>query len=127
VGSLRDCTWILGLAEYRVTGLDRQEDGRLVIELEFLLVPQGGPELTHRVRSAELVKYRYESQEMLVTGLDKAPYLSDLDGKRLSFEIPYAMQLWSDRWRYIVQLVVNGRVFSGEADEARGVSINLTM
>jgi hypothetical protein len=33
VGSLRD-TWILGLAEYRVTGLDRQEDGRLVIELE---------------------------------------------------------------------------------------------
>jgi transposase len=34
VGSLRDCTWILGLAEYRVTGLDRQEDGRLVIELE---------------------------------------------------------------------------------------------
>jgi transposase len=34
VESLRDCTWILGLTEYRVTGLDRQEDGRLVIELE---------------------------------------------------------------------------------------------
>jgi transposase len=34
VGSLRDCTWILGLSEYRVTGLERQEDGRLVVELE---------------------------------------------------------------------------------------------
>jgi transposase len=34
VGSLRDCTWILGLADYRVIGLERQEDGRLVVELE---------------------------------------------------------------------------------------------
>jgi hypothetical protein len=34
MGSLRDCTWILGLSEYGVTGLDRQEDGRLVMELE---------------------------------------------------------------------------------------------
>ncbi|HWK10672.1 MAG TPA: transposase family protein, partial [Vicinamibacterales bacterium] len=34
MGSLRDCTWILGLAEYRVIGLDRQEDGRLVVDLE---------------------------------------------------------------------------------------------
>jgi hypothetical protein len=34
VASLRDCTWILGLAEYRVIGLERQEDGQLVLELE---------------------------------------------------------------------------------------------
>lgn len=34
MGSLRDCTWILGVAEYRVIGLDRQDDGRLVVDLE---------------------------------------------------------------------------------------------
>ena len=34
MGSLRDCTWILGLAEYRVIGLERQADGRLVVDLE---------------------------------------------------------------------------------------------
>ena len=34
MGSLRDCTWILGLSGYRVIGLERQEDGRLVVELE---------------------------------------------------------------------------------------------
>lgn len=34
MGSLRDCTWILGLPEYRVLGLEPQEDGRLVVELE---------------------------------------------------------------------------------------------
>jgi transposase len=34
VGSLRNCTWILGLADYRVIGLECPEDGRLVIELE---------------------------------------------------------------------------------------------
>lgn len=34
MGSLRDCTWILGLAEYRVTGIARGEDSRLILELE---------------------------------------------------------------------------------------------
>lgn len=34
MGSLRDCTWILGLADYRVTGVERGEDGRLILELE---------------------------------------------------------------------------------------------
>jgi len=34
VGSLRDCTWILGLTEYRVVELAREDDGRLVIEIE---------------------------------------------------------------------------------------------
>jgi transposase len=34
VGSLRDCTWILGLADYRVVELVRHEDGRLVIDIE---------------------------------------------------------------------------------------------
>jgi transposase len=34
VGSLRDCTWILGLSDYRVIGVERGEDERLVLELE---------------------------------------------------------------------------------------------
>ena len=34
MGSLRDCTWILGLAEYRVVDLERPADGRLIIGLE---------------------------------------------------------------------------------------------
>jgi transposase len=34
VGSLHDCTWILGLAEYRVVELERQADGRLIIGIE---------------------------------------------------------------------------------------------
>jgi len=34
VGSLRDCTWILGLPDYRVVEMERQDDGRLVIEVE---------------------------------------------------------------------------------------------
>jgi transposase len=34
VGSLRDCTWILSLSDYRVTGVERGEDERLVLELE---------------------------------------------------------------------------------------------
>jgi transposase len=34
VGSLRDCTWILGLPDYRVTGVERGEDDRLILELE---------------------------------------------------------------------------------------------
>ena len=58
MGSLRDCTWILGLAEYRVTGLDRQEDGRLVIELERRgvrrYVCSGCSRRTWRVRDAKV-------------------------------------------------------------------------
>ena len=34
VGSLRDCTWILGLPEYRVIELERNDDGRFVIAIE---------------------------------------------------------------------------------------------
>ena len=34
MGSLRDCTWILGLTMYRVVKLERADDGRLVIEIE---------------------------------------------------------------------------------------------
>jgi transposase len=34
VGSLRDCTWILGLSEYRVTAVERGEDDRVILELE---------------------------------------------------------------------------------------------
>jgi hypothetical protein len=34
VGSLRDCTWILGLTEYRVVELEREDDGRLAIAIE---------------------------------------------------------------------------------------------
>ena len=34
MGSLRDCTWILGLPDYRVVQMERQDDGRLVIEVE---------------------------------------------------------------------------------------------
>lgn len=34
MGSLRDCTWILGLPDYRVTSVERGEDGRLILEVE---------------------------------------------------------------------------------------------
>jgi len=34
VGSLRDCTWILGLRDYRIVDMDRHADGRLIIEIE---------------------------------------------------------------------------------------------
>jgi transposase len=34
VGSLRDCTWILGLTDYRVCGVERHEDGHVILELE---------------------------------------------------------------------------------------------
>jgi hypothetical protein len=58
VGSLRDCTWILGLTEYRVTGLDRQEDGALVIELErrgvHRYVCSGCSRRTRRARDAKV-------------------------------------------------------------------------
>lgn len=57
MGSLRDCTWILGLADYRVTGLDRGEDGRLVLELErkgiWRFTCAGCGRRTGRVRDAK--------------------------------------------------------------------------
>src|SRR5438309_9855385 len=34
MGSLGDCTWILGLTEYRVVELEREHNGRLVIAIE---------------------------------------------------------------------------------------------
>ena len=34
MGSLRDCTWILGLRDYRIVDMDRHADGRLLIEIE---------------------------------------------------------------------------------------------
>ena len=58
MGSLRDCTWILGLADYRVTGVERGEDGRLILELErkgmhrFTCAGCGGR--TGHVRDAKL-------------------------------------------------------------------------
>ncbi|MGH2361182.1 MAG: transposase family protein, partial [bacterium] len=58
VGSLRDCTWILGLAEYRVIGLAREEDGRLVVELERRgirrYVCSGCGRRTGRIRDAKV-------------------------------------------------------------------------
>jgi transposase len=58
VGSRRDCTWILGLAEYRVIGLAPQEDGRLVLELERRgvrrYVCSGCGRRTGRVRDAKV-------------------------------------------------------------------------
>ena len=58
MGSLRDCTWILGLADYRVIGLERQTDGRLVVELERRgirrCVCSGCKRRTGRVRDAKV-------------------------------------------------------------------------
>ena len=58
MGSLRDCTWILGLAEYRVIGFERQADGRLVVELERRgirrYVCSGCRRRTGRVRDAKV-------------------------------------------------------------------------
>jgi len=58
VGSLRDRTWILGLADYRVIGLERQTDGRLVVELERRgirrSVCSGCTRRTGRVRDAKV-------------------------------------------------------------------------
>ena len=34
MGSLRDCTWILGLVDYRVVKIERQDDGRVVLAVE---------------------------------------------------------------------------------------------
>jgi transposase len=61
VGSLRDCTWILGLADYRVTGLARGEDGRLIVEVERkgirLFTCSGCGRRTSRVRDAKVRRW----------------------------------------------------------------------
>jgi transposase len=58
VGSLRDCTWILGLTEYRVVELTRDDDGRLVIDIERRgirrYVCSGCGRRTGRVRDAKV-------------------------------------------------------------------------
>lgn len=58
MGSLRDCTWILSLPEYRVVGLERKADGRLVIEVERRgirrYVCSGCGRRTSRVRDAKV-------------------------------------------------------------------------
>ena len=58
MGSLRDCTWILGLTEYRVVALEREDDGRLVIEIERRgiqrYVCSGCGRRTGRVRDAKV-------------------------------------------------------------------------
>ena len=56
--SLRDCTWILGLTEYRVVELEREDDGRLVIAVERRgirrYVCSGCGRRTGRVRDAKV-------------------------------------------------------------------------
>ena len=58
MGSLRDCTWILGLPDYRVVQMERQDDGRLVIEIERRglrrFVCSGCGRRTGRVRDAKM-------------------------------------------------------------------------
>ena len=58
MGSLRHCTWILGLTEYRVVELEREDDGRLVIEIERRglqrYVCAGCGRRTGRVRDAKV-------------------------------------------------------------------------
>jgi transposase len=58
VGSLRDCTWILGLVEYRVVALEQHDDGRLVIDLDRRGVRRyacaGCGRRTSRVRDAKV-------------------------------------------------------------------------
>ncbi len=58
MGSLRDCTWILGLSDYRVISVERQTDGRLMIELERRgvrrYVCSGCGRRTGRVRDAKM-------------------------------------------------------------------------
>lgn len=58
VGSLRDCTWVLGLPDYRVVEMERQNDGRLVIEVERRgirrYVCSGCGRRTGRVRDAKV-------------------------------------------------------------------------
>ncbi len=58
MGSLRDCTWILGLSDYRVIGLARGTDGSLVLELERRggrrYICSGCGRRTGRVRDAKV-------------------------------------------------------------------------
>lgn len=58
MGSLRDCTWVLGLPDYRVVEMERQNDGRLVIEVERRgirrYVCSGCGRRTGRVRDAKV-------------------------------------------------------------------------
>jgi transposase len=59
VGSLCDCTWILGLSDYRVTGVTRDEtSGRLVSEIERRVVRRyvcsGCGRRTGRIRDAKV-------------------------------------------------------------------------
>lgn len=58
MGSLRDCTWILGLPDYRVVALERGDDGRLVIEVERRgirrFVCSGCGRRTGRIRDAKV-------------------------------------------------------------------------
>ena len=58
MGSLRDCTWILGLPDCRVVGLERQDNGRLIIEVERRgirrYVCAGCGRRTGRVRDAKV-------------------------------------------------------------------------
>jgi transposase len=58
MGSLRDCTWILGLPEYRVVELERDDDGGLVIGIERRgirrYVCSGCGRSTGRVRDAKV-------------------------------------------------------------------------
>ena len=58
MGSLRDCTWILGLTDYRVVELTRDDDGRLVIDIERRgirrYVCSGCGRRTGRVRDAKV-------------------------------------------------------------------------
>jgi transposase len=61
VGSLRDCTWILGLPDYRVVEMERQNDGRLVIEVERRgirrYVCSGCGRRTGRMRDAKMRRW----------------------------------------------------------------------
>ena len=58
MGSLRDCTWILGLPDYRVVELARDDDGRLLIEIERRGIQRymcsGCGRRTGRVRDAKV-------------------------------------------------------------------------
>lgn len=58
MGSLRDCTWVLGLPDCRVVGLERQDNGRLIIEVERRgirrYVCAGCGRRTGRVRDAKV-------------------------------------------------------------------------
>ena len=84
MGSLGDCTWILGLTDYRVVELTRDDNGRLVIDIERRgirrYVCSGCGRRTGRVRDAKVrtwddlpwaerpVALRYPLRRLHVTG-----------------------------------------------------------